>query len=388
MSEEITTSTKLTFSEPLKKNLIIVGLVGCGVEAIWRLILTFISIWPNGLIVANRVIINLFALLVIAGLTVLVNLLDKKDQVKIILYIGLAIVAIITIVAMFTNIYSQIWARFVLRIILAAPIIALYALFWKEALLAQILLVVRSLSLVLRLLQTGLGLAPSINTYGLYITNSLLMVAYFIILGVWFFQIMQNDPINITKQDLDATMIQGKQASSDSIAGSYVYPKPHGLNRTLPALLFWCDTCNKQAKKVKLQSMKKEDVEKEHICPDCNSVVRAFWLEPNQNRYIKFVIGLSLFAGSVIVFAITNAFGWLGWAPYLFAVLCLIGAFILNWDMLTRSFGIEGPPPHATTIPSAEPGQDFLKEAIIVGVLALIGGLIVFGIIVGISSLF
>jgi len=396
MSNNEISTTNFTLDEKLQKNLLLVAVIACCIHALWLLINFIVNITNNysqGFGTATRIISNLLTVLAVVGFFVAIYLMNKENQIKIVLYIAFAIYALIYFVNVFTSLYSEVWARFVLRILLAIPVILLYSFYWKEDFMAQVLLIATSLRLVLRLVLTGLSLS-TIDTLGLAIGVDLLAVVLLALLGLWFYQIMNKKASGLvekeTKKPVSATTSSSLTTATtiSGESGYSFYTKSQGLNRTVPTLLFWCETCNKQITNIRLKSMKPEDIETEHICPECNSVVKAFWLEPDQGRYIKFLIGLSLFGGAIIVMAINAGFGWLGWAPYMFGVIFAVAGLAINWKMLTRNYGLEGPPPHATTIPSAEPSKEFPKELIITSIIALIGGGIVFGIIVGLSSLF
>ena len=391
MSDNEISTTNFKLNETAQKNLLFVGLIACGIHALWALISIIVGLttYSPGFLVASRIISNLLTIVMVVGFFVIIYLMNNENQIKLALYIAFAIYTLIHFVGIFTNLYSADWALFVIRILVAIPTILLYGFYWKDETMAKILLIVTSIRLVLRLVISGIWIAsPFTNVKGLAITRDVLTVVLLILIGIWFYQFKQRKPSDPISTGPTKSVGETASVETATKAGYSEYTKSHGLTRTIPTLLFWCETCNKQAKNIKLNSMKPEDIEKEHMCPDCNSVVKAFWLAPNQSSYIRFLIGLSLFGGAIIVMAINAAFGWLGWAPYMFAGIFVIAALAINWNMLTRNFGIEGPPPNATTVPSAEPAKEFTKELIITSVIALVGGAISFGIIVGLSSLF
>ncbi len=153
-------------------------------------------------------------------------------------------------------------------------------------------------------------------------------------------------------------------------------PGVHGLLRPL----YWCVKCSKQIKKVKARN--NTQLLQPHNCPQCGSVILAWWTPRTKEKYTQFIILGSLFAGGIMVGVIEGNLGSYGIIPAMIIfplgiIEVLIGSIGL-WRL--TQIPVSGPPDYATALLPKEPLKDNINEIIRAVVLLLIGGAIIYAI--------
>lgn len=147
-----------------------------------------------------------------------------------------------------------------------------------------------------------------------------------------------------------------------------------GNVRGMPRFQFWCRSCDRQVK-VKSRGWTSEEMAKPHGCPSCGNAVLVFYTEQNTNLYYRFILGLSIFAGGIFSTTIVNAFGFNLPLLMMGLVELIVGGIIL-WNLIQLK--ISGPPPYASETITPFPNSEFLKEIVILVIVAFFLGFIVF----------
>ncbi|MHA1672176.1 MAG: hypothetical protein ACTSYI_00985, partial [Promethearchaeota archaeon] len=169
--------------------------------------------------------------------------------------------------------------------------------------------------------------------------------------------------------------------------GTGIYPTPSGLAHGVPRLGYWCGTCQEQKK---YRPKNNEDIATAHSCPKCGTTLLSWWVEPTQKAFLGFVGGGVLVFGAMMTILFETNFGNYGLYPMILLgvltiVETLIGVIIMYGGMKLK---YSEPPSYATQVVSLEPQSRFIQEMMWMVLPVLIGAAVLYGINVGIISIF
>ena len=280
------------------------------------------------------------------------------------------------------------------------PVLILFLIYFKHRILPKIIAALQALRMTLQIIGGILIISSQLEIY--YSVNSissytfmltLVLIIGWFVLGIPDFQNESSsaEPKMVSTANRSPTS-QGNRStgtSSSSTRGSKtgIYPSTSGWTHGIPRLAYWCDQC---AKKVNFRPKTNKEIVQANPCPKCGTTLKAWWVEPTRASYFKFAGGGIILFGAMTTILFETNFGNIGLYPMIMIgvltiIETLIGAITMYSGMKLK---INGPAPYATTTPSLEPQSQFLKEMLLLIVPMLIGCFALYGINVGIVSIF
>lgn len=290
---------------------------------------------------------------------------------------------------------------FLKRIVRGVPIGILFIVFFKFEVFAKILTFIHPLHLFIQLLISIVIMINNTSSiiWPLIQLGYILIILDALLIGVWL--IIGIPDLKDLQPKTHYDRIEEKVISSQTTTSTTSYKEPYqepsfntagnGVPPTsewkhgIPRLQYWCPKCNKKSK---FKPRNNKQIEQENPCPTCSTTLLAWWVEPKRNLYFQFVAGGILIAGGLMTYLFETMLGNYGLIPLIILSLLTLSEMISGFIVLyTVTKKTNTPPPsYATTKPSLEPQQIFVKELILIVVLMFGGGLIIYGINAGILS--
>lgn len=279
----------------------------------------------------------------------------------------------------------------VVSVLLNTPLLILFIYYWNAGTESKILTITQGAYMFSSFVTSYVYIAP------IFIIFLLTIYARYVLIIIWLSQgipllkerqewieeygsphayppVQSEKPIKtnqsaINPQSSYSASTTKRRGESDGI------PPSTGWDHGIPRLNYWCPTCNKQ---VMYRIKSTDDIDKKHPCPTCETPLLSWWVLMTKEEYIRFAAGISVFGAGFATILITTTFGGYGVTPLtLLMILSLaevFGGVFFVWKTMKQE--ISGPPPYATSTPSKAPQETFIKEMMIIVIIALIGTLV------------
>ncbi|MHA1518630.1 MAG: hypothetical protein ACTSRK_00470 [Promethearchaeota archaeon] len=274
---------------------------------------------------------------------------------------------------------------FLKAIVKQIPTLILFLFYWKYGIMPKLISFVQGLR-ILFLLVLNLLPFPQPLFLGMMLGYFILLV--FALIGVWFILGIPEDLKSpVTSEPYKQTTSKPAASHVSNNDGTGIYPPTSGLAHGVPRLGYWCENCQEQKK---YRPKNNKDIAAAHSCPKCGTTLLSWWVEPTQKAFLGFVGGGVLVFGAMMTILFETNFGSYGLYPMILlgvltTVETLIGIIIMYGGMKLK---YSEPPSYATQVVSLEPQSRFIQEMIWMALPVLIGAAALYGINVGVISIF
>ncbi|MFW9995804.1 MAG: hypothetical protein ACFFD4_27440 [Candidatus Odinarchaeota archaeon] len=342
-------------------------------------------------------------ILLVAGMIGLANLLVSKTR-RPFLIVFFSLYAVIQAFFYIDDTILSWEQSIIVNTIFVIPFLTIYLSYWSETYCKLIFLLrilsfpIRQARILLLAFITDLqSILPELGDIALDIANLLRMISNvlgvieYLLLILWFwkvFKVMQSGETvrgETPKRAVAGVIatggservstgytVQGRSVSAPSLSETPMFSG-------MPLLAFWCTNCNEQVK-LSARGWKEKDFRTPHGCPKCNSSnVLAWYAEPDSERYMKFVAGLVIIAGAIILLNVELVMGSYGVDPLMIlGVIALVEFLVGGFLMYTATrITVNQPPAYAAETVEPVPNSIFMRELTILVIIGLIGGAVI-----------
>jgi len=145
----------------------------------------------------------------------------------------------------------------------------------------------------------------------------------------------------------------------------------------IPRAAFWCPNCNQQ-KKV---AINKPNMYSQNMCPQCGTPILAWWDKSPKKKFNRFIAGVGFMAGAMFTIMIETVLNE-GYIPVIIIMVLGLTYLVISIALFIPAvkFKVESPPTDATFILPQGIFEGFLPAMLKVVLIALFGGLVLFGV--------